>query len=207
MYCALRIGDVCVIESLVGSLIGSAILTAIATGVVWLFTYEKRKAARERYEQLRREAVATAKKAYLRGDYHVSIQALIPFQETPEIIALKGKIDERGTQLAAVGPLIKANRAAELVPHLSQLAEGGHLSCQFMLGMILTKSEGVAGPETRVPGAQWLAIALKRGEPRARKELDLAQERLTLMEISDAHRRAERWIADFEARNRDGNLT
>lgn len=158
MYCALKLGDICVIESLVGSLVGSAVLTVIATSVVWLFTYGKRKRANERYLAVRPTVLRMARNAFFDADYDRALEALKPLilKGDAEAQRIWDAVDVRLKDQMRASTFVKNQNLDDAMPILAELVKNGDTGSQLLFGLICIKAK--SHPQFYIQGVAWLAM-------------------------------------------------
>ena len=74
-------------------------------------------------------------------------------------------------------------------------AEGGDRSSQFRLGIFYVLGQGVE--KDRIEGVKWMRIAFRHDDAwtrGARRNAEIAEEKMTAEQVAEAHRRAAEWM-------------
>lgn len=200
MYCTLKLGEICLIESLVWSLIVSAILTAVATFVVWIFTYDKRKQAAAGQQRLRPAVLSVAKRALFDADYVRASDVLQPLllKGDAEAQRLLEVIQRRQREYVKAADLAKEGKFKEAMPMLLDLARNGDTDAQWLAGLILVNDRTY--PHLNIQGIEWLAVAAARGSDLAQKEIVPLIDALSPLEASGVKDYVTSWVTQHDAR-------
>lgn len=196
--CVIALGEFCPVESFGFSIVGTLFLTLIVGGVGWLFTSEKRKAAKEQYERMRPAVIASAKRAFFDGDHLKATELLLPLviNEDGEAKRLQGTIRKRADEIEALGQLVEEKRFADAMPLLRQLSQEGEPEAQLLLGVILSQEHVTL--ETRIQGIEWVMIAAARGSEAAMTHLPRLLESITPLEAHAIREHVKNWIREYE---------
>jgi len=87
---------------------------------------------------------------------------------------------------------------AQALHWLRRAAARGHVLAQADLGVMYMEGTGTAKDETK--GAAWLIVATERGDAAAQERLKGYSDRLTADKLDEAHKRANRWLKQPDAR-------
>lgn len=87
---------------------------------------------------------------------------------------------------------------AQALHWLRRAASRGHVLAQADLGVMYMEGTGTAKDE--VQGAAWLIVAAERGDAAAQERLKLFSDRLSPAQVDEAHKRANQWLKQPDAR-------
>jgi uncharacterized protein len=80
---------------------------------------------------------------------------------------------------------------AEALLWFQKAAEQGHPAAKFYLGAIYAKGDGV--PQDYVRGHMWFSLSAAQGNQEAVKALEMAERKMTPVQIAEAQKLARDW--------------